>query len=208
MSSILTEQLPIGLAEWIKQNIYYEGMIVTVNDYPRLDNPVLEMTTCNVWLNNMDFKTKVGWVVGLINVDLIFNLNKARSDRFKQINEVVNGFTAQLLCNPTLALNWIATNYVAGLQFLVTKTTINFRDIINQLKDGRGDTTINIQLAYEVNIRQNQKALWAKGNDFWSPKEKVYHPIEYDTKIIVEAQTPNLPDLNTINKTKEEQNDN
>ena len=57
MSSILTEQLPIGLAEWIKQNIYYEGMIVTVNDYPRLDNPVLEMTTCNVWLNNMDFKT-------------------------------------------------------------------------------------------------------------------------------------------------------
>lgn len=177
--SILAELLPIGMAEWIRQNEYFAGMVVSVNDYLRLDNPVLEMTAVNVWVNDMDLKTKIGWATGLLNIDIVFNLNKARSDRMKEINRVINAFVGQLLFNPTMALKYIANNYVFGLQFLVTKTKINYRNILEQLKNGRGDTTIQIQLAYEINIQQNQQALWANGYDFYSTIRKVYFPMDY-----------------------------
>jgi hypothetical protein len=176
--SILAEQLPTGMAEWIKQNTYFAGMIVTVNDYLRLDTPVLEMTSVNVWLNDLDLKTKIGWATGLLNIDIVFNLNKARSDRMKEIHRVINSFTGQLLFNPVMALKFISNNYVPGLQFLTTKTKINYRNILEQLKNGRGDTTITIQLAYEINIRQNQDALWSKGFDFYSTKDRVYYPMD------------------------------
>ena len=192
--SILAELLPIGMAEWIKQNEYFDGMIVSVNDYIRLDNPVLEMTAVNVWVNDMDLKTKIGWATGLLNIDVIFNLNKARSDRMKEINRVINAFVGQLLFNPTMALKYIANNYVFGLQFLITKTKINYRNILEQLKNGRGDTTIQIQLAYEINIQQNQEALWANGYDFYSTIRKVYFPMDYiDLDVIT---TPNTGETN------------
>lgn len=177
--SVLAELLPIGMAEWIKQNQYFDGMVVSVNDYLRLDNPVLEMTAVNVWVNDMDLKTKIGWAVGLLNIDVIFNLNKARSDRMKEINRVINAFVGQLLTNPTMALQYIANNYVFGLQFLVTKTKIDYRNIVAQLKSDKGDTTVQIQLAYEINIQQNQEALWQNGYDFYSTIRKVYFPMDY-----------------------------
>lgn len=184
--SILAELLPIGMAEWIKQNQYFGDMVVSVNDYIRLDNPVLEMTAINVWVNDMDLKTKIGWATGLLNIDIIFNLNKARSDRMKEINRVLNAFVGQLLFNPTMALKYIANNYVFGLQFLVTKTKINYRSILEQLKSGKGDTTIQLQLAYEINIAQNQQALWANGYDFYSTIRKVYFPMDYiDLDVII-----------------------
>lgn len=193
--SILSEQLPVGMAEWIKQNIYFNGMIVTVNDYLRLDTPVLEMTSVNIWLNDLDLKTKIGWAVGLLNIDVIFNLGKARSDRMKEINRVINSFVGQLLFNPTMALKWISNNYVPGLQFLTTKTKINYRGILEQLKNGRGDTTIQIQLAYEVNIKQNQDALWSHGLDFYSTQQQVYYPMDN-----IELE------VNVINSTEEQSN--
>lgn len=193
--SILSEQLPVGMAEWIKQNIYFNGMIVTVNDYLRLDTPVLEMTSVNIWLNDLDLKTKIGWAVGLLNIDVIFNLGKARSDRMKEINRVINSFVGQLLFNPTMALKWISNNYVPGLQFLTTKTKINYRGILEQLKNGRGDTTIQIQLAYEVNIKQNQDALWSHGLDFYSTQQQVYYPMGN-----IELE------VNVINSTEEQSN--
>lgn len=193
--SILSEQLPVGMAEWIKQNTYFNGMIVTVNDYLRLDTPVLEMTSVNIWLNDLDLKTKIGWAVGLLNIDVIFNLGKARSDRMKEINRVINSFVGQLLFNPTMALKWISNNYVPGLQFLTTKTKINYRGILEQLKNGRGDTTIQIQLAYEVNIKQNQDALWSHGLDFYSTQQQVYYPMDN-----IELE------VNVINSTEEQSN--
>lgn len=193
--SILSEQLPVGMAEWIKQNTYFSGMIVTVNDYLRLDTPVLEMTSVNIWLNDLDLKTKIGWAVGLLNIDVIFNLGKARSDRMKEINRVINSFVGQLLFNPTMALKWISNNYVPGLQFLTTKTKINYRGILEQLKNGRGDTTIQIQLAYEVNIKQNQDALWSHGLDFYSTQQQVYYPMDN-----IELE------VNVINSTEEQSN--
>lgn len=176
-NKILSNQLCTGIADWFKQNTYFNDAFKSIVDYVRLDFPASELPGVAVYFNKSPSTYTDIWnETGEIAIDVVFSLKSQRDQRAKEIIETLEMIKSQLLCNPNYILRFVESGYVPGLQRLVSRSS--FDSIANlkskMLNAKNGSLVITFTMDYSINIYLNQKAMWKNGYDYYSPTTKVY----------------------------------
>lgn len=181
---ILSSQLTTGIVEWLKQNKYFNGFFKSFNDYPRLDFVPNETPALCVYLGDSKGTDDDSWNEhGIVNIEAMFSLYENRQYFSKNVIIALEMLRSQLLDNPVYIRDYLDANYVPGLQQICTNN--RFVDI-GKLKEKsitakNGCLGFTVSLKYKINILANQRALWAKGKDFYSPVKDIYNTVEGNT---------------------------
>jgi len=177
--------LTTGIAEWFKNNTYFNGAFKEVYDYCRIDNIQGQFTSISVYLLPSNTRAKPGKITGKVKIATSFSIGKQRENKFKEIRQVMNMIRGQLLTNPIYLQNYLSINWVPGLQWIQSQNDIDYTTVEAALLRGDGSTMIPIVLDYQIDILLNQRAIWAAGNDYYSPIDPIYHTIEH-TEVEIE----------------------
>lgn len=184
-AQILSSQLATGVAEWLKQNTYFNNYFKSINDYLRIDVPFSELPALCVYWSGAPSTQNNSWnEVGNLAIDVMFSLKEQRGEKAKEIIEGLEMIRAQLLSNPVYIQKFVSQNYVPGLIKLNTNNNFNSLQDLRQkmLNAKNGALVFQFNMYYEINIYLNQRMAWANGKDFFSPKTDVYFPTEVDIK--------------------------
>lgn len=175
---ILSNSLSAGIVNWFVTNPYFGGFFKTINNYSRIDNPQSELTAVNVFLLPTNTRSKPSKEIGKVKIVISFNLAEQRAEKALQIYQILNMVRVQLINNPNYLQQYLSKNYTPGLQLIQSTNDIDFSAVQAQLVKNSGSISIPIILDYQISILLNQRALWALGNDYFSPEDTVYHRIE------------------------------
>ncbi len=175
---ILSNSLSAGIVNWFVTNPYFGGFFKTINNYSRIDNPQSELTAVNVFLLPTNTRSKPSKEMGKVKIVISFNLAEQRAEKALQIYQILNMVRVQLINNPNYLQQYLSKNYTPGLQLIQSTNDIDFSAVQAQLVKNSGSISIPIILDYQISILLNQRALWALGNDYFSPEDTVYHRIE------------------------------
>lgn len=178
MSSILSTDLCTGIAEWFRQNTYFNGYFKSINDYVRLDTPTSELPSISVYFKDPPQLYRNQWnETGKVAIDVAFSLKEQRSERAKEIITALEMIRGNLLTNPSYIQKFVSTNYVAGLLKLNTQTEMPNLSELKQkmLNPKNGSLVITFAMYYEISVLLNQRAMWKQKKDFFSPIQEVYN---------------------------------
>ncbi len=182
---VLSTELCRGIASWFQQNTWFKNIFYPqfplfkqIDDYYRIDFPQGDMTALSIHPLSSDTVTEPSKENGQISIDVSFSLGQQREYRGKQIYATVEAIRAQLLSNPTYIQTFLSTYYVPGLMMINGQNKIDYTRLNQQILSGAPTTTIPIVLNYKIGILLNQRALWKRGLDFYSPLNQLYYPIE------------------------------
>jgi hypothetical protein len=196
INTVLSSSLCSGIVAWVQQNewfksLIYSGQVLFKNsvDYYRIDFPQGDLTALSVYPINNDTVTEPGYENGQINIDIVFDLGAQRENRAKQIYGTAEMVRAQFLNNPVYLQQFLSSEYAPGLLMINGQNKFDYAKLNSQILSGAAVTTLSIVLNYKISILLNQRALWAKGVDFYSPCQQLYYPINEITIDIVTGTT-------------------
>lgn len=199
INTVLSSSLCSGIVEWVQQNkwfksLMYPGQPLFKNsvDYYRIDFPQGDLTALGVYPINNDTTTEPGYENGQIGIDIVFDLGSQREERAKQIYGTAEMVRAQFLSNPTYIQQFLSSQYTPGLLMINGQNKFDYAKLNSQILSGAAATTLTIVLNYKISILLNQRALWAKGFDFYSPNCQLYYPIN---EITINTVITNQPDI-------------
>jgi hypothetical protein len=199
VNTLLSSSLCSGVVAWIEQNQWFQSLVYPgqmlfkdLADYYRIDFPQGGLTGISVYPINNDTVTEPGYENGQIGIDIIFDLGSQRENRAKQIYGTANTVRGQLLDNPTYIQQFLSSKYTPGLLMINGQNKFDYAKLNAQILSGAAATTLTIVLNYKISILLNQRALWAKGVDFYSPNNQLYYPIN---EITINTVIANQPDI-------------
>ena len=188
----LSASLAEGVIEWFKLHFFYmkdgvkEYYIHPSNMYsfPNTQIPVSQMPALTCWITKDTISQNYWNELGTVHLEVTFNTANQLANLAKQFNQVMSAMRAQLLANPNYILIFLQ-DYTPGLLLLPTLSTTDMSKYKDALNKKNSSYVHTLEMKYQINLFENQKAIWDTGRDYYSPYDEVYQEAIVDTTLIL-----------------------